>query len=64
MNKKKKGVLVYKDGQLFGDYESIIEAIYDLHISYASIRKSIFYNTYIKGYKFKFHYKDMKEAVA
>ena len=53
MYRKKKMIDVFKDGILFSRYESIIEAIYDLHISYASIKKSIDTDCYIKGYKFK-----------
>lgn len=50
---KTKELYVYKDGQLYGKYDSIINAIYELHISYPSIQKSIKEGAYIKGYKFK-----------
>ena len=33
----KKRVWVYKDGVLYGKFESRIEAIYKCHVSYASI---------------------------
>ena len=62
MKIKKKVIEVYKDGKLVGIYDSIIEAIYDVHVSYASIRKSANNGAYIKGYLFKFH--NTKEAVA
>lgn len=63
MKIKKKMIEVYKDGKLVGIYDSIIKAIYDTHVSYASIRKSSNNDTYIKGYKFKFHI-NPREAVA
>jgi len=53
MNKKNKAICVIKDGVILGKYDSIIKVIYEFHISYASIRKSIKNDSYIKGYKFK-----------
>lgn len=49
----KKRVWVYKDGVLYGKFESRIEAIYKCHVSYASIRKSIKTGCYIHGFVFK-----------
>jgi len=53
INKRNKAICVIKDGVILGKYESIIKVIYEYHISYASIRKSIKNGSYIKGYKFK-----------
>lgn len=49
---KNKPVYVFKDGSLIGRYQSIIEAVYAYHISYAIIKKSIEYGTYVRRYKF------------
>lgn len=52
--KRKKSIEVYKDGQLVGRFDSIIEAIYAIHVSYHSIKKSIETGAYIRGYTFRY----------
>lgn len=54
MKKKRKMIDVYKDGKLFKRYESIMDVVCDLRVSYPSVEKSARTGAYIKGYIFSY----------
>lgn len=52
INRKNKKIYVYRGGELFGVYKSMMDAIYDCRICYKSIEKSMRRGVSVKGYRF------------